>query len=110
MTLEELRAAVIAIADSQGSAADVAEMVYELAEQLAPTARCGRRASHGYHQLHDGAGRFCLGNRDILIAESAPTCDICDRAQGDSPNATPADQPSDWNGDTGNHLTCEAFR
>jgi len=33
--------------------------------------------------------------------------DACGRAQGDSPNVLRDDQPADWNGETGNHLTCE---
>lgn len=36
-----------------------------------------------------------------------PKCDICGRKQGDSPWSSAADQPGDWNGETGNHRTCE---
>jgi hypothetical protein len=72
MTLDELRAAIIAIADMPGaSAADVAECVYELAEQLAPTARCGRREPHGAHTFAKPTGSrgICFGNVNILVAK-----------------------------------------
>jgi hypothetical protein len=41
--------------------------------------------------------------------EPVPTCDVCGRRQGDSPWSTDADQPADWNGETGNHRTCESL-
>ena len=41
--------------------------------------------------------------------EQQPTCDVCGRAQGNSPNVLRDDQPGDWNGETGNHLSCEAL-
>jgi len=39
-----------------------------------------------------------------------PTCDICGRAMDDSPNIMPKmrEFEADWNGETGNHLLCEA--
>lgn len=39
-----------------------------------------------------------------LKAEDWPFCDICDEPMDDSPDGT----PNDWNGETGNHLFCEA--
>ena len=38
-----------------------------------------------------------------------PTCDICGRAQDDSPNILPKmrEFEADWNGETGNHALCE---
>ena len=38
-----------------------------------------------------------------------PCCDLCGRAQGDSPWSLPLDQPADWNGETGNHAACEEY-
>ena len=38
---------------------------------------------------------------------ATPVCDICGRAQGDSPNVLRDDQPADWNPETGNHRTCD---
>jgi hypothetical protein len=50
----------------------------------------------------------------IYDDEPEPTCDICGRAQGDSPGqfapsvyARP--YPEDWNGETGCHVYCEVF-
>jgi hypothetical protein len=41
--------------------------------------------------------------------DSTPRCDICGRAEGDSPNILPKMRPfeADWNGETGNHASCE---
>jgi hypothetical protein len=41
-----------------------------------------------------------------------PRCDICNRAEDDSPNVLPKmrEFDADWNGETGNHVSCEATR
>ena len=44
---------------------------------------------------------------DGFYETGTPCCDICGRAEGDSPNVLRDDQPADWNPETGNHLTCE---
>jgi hypothetical protein len=45
-----------------------------------------------------------------VIDDPFPTCDLCGHEQGDSPNSSAADQAGDWNGETGNHLTCERIQ
>lgn len=47
-------------------------------------------------------------NKDYPDGEE-PTCDICGRAQDDSPNVFNYGAMSelDWNGETGNHKYCE---
>jgi hypothetical protein len=41
-------------------------------------------------------------DRDALKAEDWPFCDLCDEPQDDSDGVL-----NDWNGETGNHLSCE---
>ena len=55
-------------------------------------------------------------NEDAIVvscsdAEIIPQCDICGRAQDDSPYIMPKMRAfeADWNPETGNHLTCEQF-
>jgi hypothetical protein len=43
--------------------------------------------------------REAEASRSVLVEDVTPTCDICHEEWDESP---------DWNGDTGNHLSCEA--
>lgn len=40
-----------------------------------------------------------------VMDEREPTCDICGKQWADR-----YDEPNDWNGETGSHLSCEALR
>lgn len=44
------------------------------------------------------------------VEPGTPTCDICGQAEGNSPNMARSNGEqfeADWNGETGNHVTCE---
>ena len=41
----------------------------------------------------------------VVIPEARPRCDLCGRDQDDSPNTF--SHEVDWNGETGNHTSCE---
>lgn len=43
-------------------------------------------------------------NKDYPDGEE-PTCDICGQAMDDSPSGLTSGE--DWNGETGNHISCE---
>ena len=39
----------------------------------------------------------------MMLEENWPTCDICDEPMSESLDGV----ETDWNGETGNHITCE---
>ena len=79
---------------------------------------CGEFISYclGHGEIGDPAGFAILAEHDNdyhvncdprgCRAEVEPTCDICGRHMEDS-RAGFAD--ADWNGETGNHETCEEY-